>query len=133
MPSYLDMIAKAAKKVATPYPSAPKAPALPDRPTKIPGDFYANLTDFTAWQPWGTGPGHTVKNEKYIPMKDRFVKQNNYPAELQKLIDFGWKAGQINTNNIQTANATRLANGMAPLKVQARGALVMGGKHRGGF
>ncbi len=136
MPTYMEMLAKAAKKVTAPYPSGPtKAPAppAPDRPTQIPGQVYKGLNDFTAWQPFGERSKHSRFNLDYIPMKDRFVKQNNYPVELQKLIDFAWKLTVADPRNVDKRNEERRANNQADLVTRARGtegAFVMGTKGR---
>ncbi|MGC2661532.1 MAG: hypothetical protein WA324_26560, partial [Bryobacteraceae bacterium] len=69
-------------------------------PTQLADTFYANLSkkwEFAAWHPWGQLPVHNKDNGDYIPIAGLFVKQFDYPAELKKLIDFGWKSGKIPT------------------------------------
>ena len=60
-------------------------------PKKIQNQFYKNLREFTAWNPWGTAPDHSISNDEYIPITGAFVKQFDYPAALERLIEFGWK------------------------------------------
>jgi hypothetical protein len=63
-------------------------------PTPIPNQFYKNLKqkkDFIAYRPWGDNPNHTNINNNFIAIANMFVKQFDYPQELQKLIDYGWK------------------------------------------
>jgi hypothetical protein len=60
-------------------------------PMQIRNQFYKGLREFTAWQPWGQPTGHNSSNDLYIEIKNHYVKRCDYPAELQKLIDFGWR------------------------------------------
>lgn len=73
-------------------------------PTQIRNTFYKNIREFTAWNPWGTPPDHTRWNTNYIPVKGAFVKQYDYPAQLQKLIDHGWKTASVSTNAARGAS-----------------------------
>ncbi|MGO8817031.1 MAG: hypothetical protein ACLQVG_20510 [Terriglobia bacterium] len=62
-------------------------------PTQIRNKFYNSMREFTAWSPWGEKPDHTNKNSHYIEISGLFVKQYDYPAQVQKLINHGWKTG----------------------------------------
>ena len=99
MPSYLDMIAKAAGKIV---PSTSSAKTASTHPTQIRNQFYNNMREFTAWHPWGDKPNHTKRNDGYIPMKDRFVKQFDYSTEMKNVMELGWKAsnGSIGPKNL---------------------------------
>lgn len=86
---------------------------------QIRNKFYKDLREFTAWSPWGEPTGHTAKNDRYIAMRGRFVKQFNYPAELQKLIDYGWRSsatpkGPKRDNGIFLGNRRMVAATGAP-------------------
>ncbi len=87
------------------------------RPTQIRNTFYKNLRDFTAWNPWGNPPDHTRNNENYISVKGAFVKQFDYPAKLQQLIDFGWKTASA-PKNVARGNSGFLAGGHRVAKGQ---------------
>jgi hypothetical protein len=86
---------------------------MPQLPTPVRNTFYKGMHDFTAWSPWGDSvdfpnrPIHNKKNLDYIPIKDEFVKQMNYPAELQRLIDKGWTAAE-KRNGPRPANVPQI-------------------------
>jgi hypothetical protein len=58
---------------------------------KIPGKVYKHLAEFTAYHKFGEAPKHDDSNDDYIKMLNKTVPQFNYPAELQNLVDYGWK------------------------------------------
>jgi hypothetical protein len=63
-------------------------------PTPIPNQYCKHIKakkDFVAYHPWGDNPNHTDINNNFIPIAGIFVKQFDYPKELQKLIDHGWR------------------------------------------
>lgn len=62
------------------------------QPMQIRNKFYKDLREFTAWEPWGQRLDHHDGNNEYIGITGMFVKQFNYSAELQKLIDHGWRS-----------------------------------------
>src|SRR3954447_14523705 len=90
-------------------------PAVPAAyPTQIRNKFYSDFREFTAWNAWGPPTDHSYQNHKYIEMRDRFVKQYDYPAELQKMIDCGWKSGATPTGPRTTNISIGSARGAAP-------------------
>ncbi|MGJ5820240.1 hypothetical protein [Paludibaculum fermentans] len=66
------------------------------QPLQIRNKFYKDLREFTAWEPWGERLDHQDGNNGYIGITGMFVKQFNYSAELQKLINHGWKSSSPN-------------------------------------
>jgi hypothetical protein len=67
-------------------------PTVP--PKKIPNKFYKTLREFTAWPTWGTRPPHNNGNTDFIPVDGVFVNQFDYPAEMKKLMDHGWRTAK---------------------------------------
>ena len=61
-------------------------------PKKIVAKFYKDLREFTAWPQWDTRPGHTNDDTHFIPVDGVFVSQFDYPAQLKKLMDHGWRS-----------------------------------------
>jgi hypothetical protein len=81
---------------------------MPGDPTSIPNQFYSKIKtrlDFDAYNPWGARPNHTNINTNFIPIAGLFVKQFDYPAELKKLVEFGWKSAKTRKGPRSTGGA----------------------------
>lgn len=113
------------------------SPLRGSHPTPISGTRYMGMQDFTAWQAYGEPTGHTHKNLDYIAMNGEWVKRGNYPAELQKLIQTGWKAVAAPTDPRKDTNPllarTRVASPTAAPSMAPNNPLRAGFKSPNGF
>ncbi len=99
------------KSLPNPFSSKSPGTRPPSaHPIQIRNQFYKGIREFTAWEPWGTPPDHNKNNLNYIPVKDAFVKQFNYPVKLQQLIDFGWKTASKPANGARGGSGILAGN-----------------------